>query len=153
MGAAAAACLGRLSALGSHAAQCTSRRGIQITTIVSAKRKGGGGGGGGKLERVDRLLSRLGYCPRVQAKQWVSRGRVTRADGTFLTRHDEKVPIGDLLIDDEPPECPQGLVALMHKPAGRVCSHDEREGPSVYGEATGPLSSLPPLHFNVPRYH
>ena len=86
---------------------------------------------------MDRLLSRLGYCPRAEAKQWVSRGRVTLGGGIPVSRADDKVSIDDVLIDDEPPEHPDGLVAVMHKPEGRVCSHDEREGPSVYGGGRG----------------
>lgn len=108
---AAMACLGRLNALGSHAShtshQCSARR--EMTAVPSAAKKKGGGGGGGKekQERADRLLTRLGYCPRAQAKQWVSRGRVT-LEGIPLTRADEKVPVLDILIDNEPPEHPHG---------------------------------------------
>ena len=39
---------------------------------------------------------------------------------------------GELLIDGEPPDHPDGLVAMLHKPPGFVCSHDAREGPNVY---------------------
>jgi 16S rRNA pseudouridine516 synthase len=35
-------------------------------------------------------------------------------------------------IDDEPLDHPNGILALLHKPIGLVCSHDEREGPSIY---------------------
>jgi 16S rRNA pseudouridine516 synthase len=35
-------------------------------------------------------------------------------------------------VDGAPVECPQGILVLLHKPAGCVCSHDLREGPSVY---------------------
>ena len=32
----------------------------------------------------------------------------------------------------EPLDHPDGLLLLLHKPVGRVCSHDLAEGPSVY---------------------
>jgi 16S rRNA pseudouridine516 synthase len=84
---------------------------------------------------VDRLLSRLGYCSRADAKRWVKDARVT-VDGVPVARHDVKVLAtaeGGVRIDDQPPDHPDGLIAVLHKPKGVVCSHDEREGPNVYG--------------------
>ena len=101
---------------------------------VAAKAKGGAGGPA-KPERVDRLLSRLGYCSRADAKKWVKDARVT-VDGVAVARHDVKVLAtaeGGVRIDDQPPDHPDGLIAVLHKPKGVVCSHDEREGPNVYG--------------------
>ena len=101
---------------------------------VAAKAKGGAGGPA-KPERVDRLLSRLGYCSRADAKRWVKDARVT-VDGVPVARHDVKVLAtaeGGVRIDDQPPDHPDGLIAVLHKPKGVVCSHDEREGPNVYG--------------------
>ena len=101
---------------------------------VAAKAKGGAGGPA-KPERVDRLLSRLGYCSRADAKRWVKDARVT-VDGVPVARHDVKVlptAEGGVRIDDQPPDHPDGLIAVLHKPKGVVCSHDEREGPNVYG--------------------
>lgn len=101
---------------------------------VAAKTKGGAGGPA-KPERVDRLLSRLGYCSRADAKRWVKDARVT-VDGVPVARHDVKVlptAEGGVRIDDQPPDHPDGLIAVLHKPKGVVCSHDEREGPNVYG--------------------
>ena len=92
-------------------------------------------GGSAKPERVDRLLSRLGYCSRADAKKWVKDARVT-VDGVPVARHDVKVlPTADggVRVDDQPLDHPDGLIAVLHKPKGVVCSHDEREGPNVYG--------------------
>ena len=92
-------------------------------------------GGTAKPERVDRLLSRLGYCSRADAKRWVKDARVT-VDGVAVARHDVKVlPTADggVRVDDQPLDHPDGLIAVLHKPKGVVCSHDEREGPNVYG--------------------
>ena len=101
---------------------------------VAAKAKGAGGGTA-KPERVDRILSRLGYCSRADAKKWVKDARVT-VDGVAVARHDVKVlPTADggVRVDDQPLDHPDGLIAVLHKPKGVVCSHDEREGPNVYG--------------------
>jgi 16S rRNA pseudouridine516 synthase len=35
-------------------------------------------------------------------------------------------------IDGAPVEAPEGLLVLLHKPIGVVCSRDTREGPNVY---------------------
>ena len=111
-----------------------------VVSVRAGGKKGKrGGAGGGALstasspERVDRLLSRLGYCARSEAKRWVAAGRVTM-DGEPVKRADAKVVANDprLSIDGEAPDHPNGILALMHKPAGVVCSHDPREGPSVY---------------------
>ena len=38
----------------------------------------------------------------------------------------------DVRLDGESLDHPDGLLLLVHKPLGLVCSHDEREGPNVY---------------------
>lgn len=83
------------------------------------------------LRRLDQLLSACGYCSRSEAKAWVRAGRIT-AGGAVVRRSDEKVAAPDILIDGEPVECPDGLLAVFHKPLGCVCSRDEREGQSVF---------------------
>ena len=35
-------------------------------------------------------------------------------------------------VDGEPVEFPAGLLVMLHKPAGYVCTHDDREGPAIY---------------------
>lgn len=83
------------------------------------------------LRRLDQLLSACGYCSRSEAKAWVRAGRIT-AGGEVVRRSDDKVAAPDVLIDGEPVECPDGLLAVFHKPLGCVCSRDEREGQSVF---------------------
>jgi 16S rRNA pseudouridine516 synthase len=63
-------------------------------------------------QRLDQLLSSLGYCSRREARFWVRDGRVTVA-GEPLDHHG-------------------GLVVLYHKPADAVCTHDTREGRTVF---------------------
>jgi hypothetical protein len=76
-----------------------------------------------KLHRLDALLSRLGYCTRGEVRTWVRKGRVT-VKGAKPKRSDEKAAIPDVRVDGEPLEHPHGMLLLLHKPAGVVCSHD-----------------------------
>lgn len=81
--------------------------------------------------RLDALLSRCGYCSRSEARAWVRAGRVLVA-GETATATDQKARPTDVLVDGAPLEHPAGILALLHKPAGCVCSRDEREGPTVF---------------------
>jgi 16S rRNA pseudouridine516 synthase len=81
--------------------------------------------------RIDALLSRYGYCSRSEARAWVKAGRV-RVGGAVIRSPAEKANPASVLIDNQPVEHPDGILALLHKPAGYVCSHDAGEGPAVY---------------------
>jgi len=81
--------------------------------------------------RLDQILANYGYCSRSEAKAWIRRGRVT-VNGEVLTGAEKKAPPDSVQVDGQPIECPEGLLALMHKPAGYVCSHDAGEGPTIY---------------------
>ena len=83
------------------------------------------------MRRLDQLLASLGYCSRREARAWVRAGRVT-VRGRVAEDFGEKIFPAEVRIDGEPPDHPGGLLILLHKPAGLVCSHDAREGPSVY---------------------
>jgi 16S rRNA pseudouridine516 synthase len=50
----------------------------------------------------------------------------------LIKQADQKVAIAELLIDGAPIEHPHGILAVLHKPAGVVCSTDEREGANVF---------------------
>jgi 16S rRNA pseudouridine516 synthase len=84
-----------------------------------------------KPRRLDQILSAHGYCSRSEARLWVKWGRVL-VRGEKPGSHDDKALVADVRVEGEPVECPDGVLALLHKPAGCVCSHDSREGPSVY---------------------
>ncbi len=88
------------------------------------------------MRRLDQLLANLGYCSRREARDWVRMGRVTVA-GKVVSDFGKKADAAAVLVDGEPLDHPGGLLLLVHKPTGLVCSHDEREGPNVY-------SLLPP---------
>ena len=83
------------------------------------------------MRRLDQLLANLGYCSRREARDWVASGSVT-VRGEVAEDFAEKVSPADVRVDGEPLDHPDGLLLLLHKPLGLVCSHDGREGPSVY---------------------
>lgn len=83
------------------------------------------------MRRLDQFLANLGYCSRRAARAWVDAGRVTLC-GVPATDVGQKVVAADVLVDGEPLDHPDGLLLIVHKPVGLVCSHDEREGPAVY---------------------
>lgn len=83
------------------------------------------------MRRIDQLLASLGYCSRREARDWVKQGRVT-VNGDPIKSSATKAEPAAVLIDGEPLDHPEGLLLLLHKPTGLVCSHDEREGPSIY---------------------
>jgi 16S rRNA pseudouridine516 synthase len=88
------------------------------------------------MRRLDQLLANLGYCSRREARAWIEASHVT-VGGAVAEDYGQKARPADVRVDGEPLDHPDGLLLLVHKPAGLVCSHDEREGPNVY-------SLLPP---------
>ncbi|MFM1850775.1 MAG: hypothetical protein RIS54_459 [Verrucomicrobiota bacterium] len=88
------------------------------------------------MPRLDRLLASLGYGSRREVRDWLKAGRVT-VRGAAESDPGKKVTAEEVVVDGDPLDHPDGLLLLLHKPLGLVCSHDEREGPNVY-------SLLPP---------
>jgi 16S rRNA pseudouridine516 synthase len=83
------------------------------------------------MRRLDQLLSSLGYCSRREARDWLDAERVT-VRGEVADDVAQKASPTDVRVDGEPLDHPDGLLLLLHKPLGLVCSHEEREGPNVY---------------------
>jgi len=83
------------------------------------------------MRRLDQLLANLGYCSRREARDWIDAGRVT-IRGKIADDPGTKAHAADVLVDGQALDHPDGLLLLLHKPLGLVCSHDEREGPNVY---------------------
>ena len=81
--------------------------------------------------RLDQLLSSCGYCSRSEARLWVRGGRVL-VGGQRADAVEQKVRAADVVVDGEPIDSPEGILVLLHKPAGYVCSHDTKEGPRVF---------------------
>jgi 16S rRNA pseudouridine516 synthase len=83
------------------------------------------------MRRLDQLLSNLGYCSRREARDFLKKHAVT-VRGVAVRDPSDKALAADVRIDGEPLDHPEGLLLLINKPLGLVCSHDEREGPRVY---------------------
>ncbi len=77
------------------------------------------------MERLDRLLSRLGYGSRRQIVQWVQNGWVME-DGRCIRRASEKVDPSRVFLRGEALDHPHGLTIIYHKPTGAICSRHER---------------------------
>ncbi len=83
------------------------------------------------MRRLDQLLANLGYCSRREARDFLKKHSVTIAGQPVRDPSDKAAPT-DVLINGEALDHPDGLLLLLNKPLGLVCSHDEREGPRVY---------------------
>ena len=83
------------------------------------------------MRRLDQILASLGYCSRREARDWIASGAVT-VRGEVADDFGAKADPADVRVDGEPLDHPDGLLLLLLKPTGLVCSHDGREGPSVY---------------------
>lgn len=83
------------------------------------------------MRRVDQLLSSLGYCTRKEAQRLCDAGRVTVGEGA-CDDASRRVDPDEVRLDGAPLEFPRGLLVMLHKPVGRVCTHDSREGALIY---------------------
>lgn len=81
--------------------------------------------------RLDKLLSSLGYCVRKEVVALIRDGIITHTLNLPL-KSDTKVSHEEILYEGEPLDPPTGIVILMNKPLGIVCSHDDSEGRLVY---------------------
>jgi 16S rRNA pseudouridine516 synthase len=88
------------------------------------------------MRRLDQLLSSLGYCSRREARSWVAHGRLS-VRGAVADDFGAKAEPADVRVDGEPLDHPEGLLLLLHKPVGLVCSHDGRGGPDIYSLIPG----------------
>ncbi|EEE43406.1 pseudouridine synthase [Roseibium alexandrii] len=80
--------------------------------------------------RLVKLLANLGYGSRKEMQQAIRHGWVTDRKGNQL-KADAKTDHKDILFDDEPLDPAQGVVILMNKPLGYVCSTKD-QGRLVY---------------------
>jgi len=83
------------------------------------------------MRRLDQLLANLGYCSRSEARAFLKTHNVTAGD-EVLKDCSKKVNASDVRIDGEPLDHPDGILVVLNKPLGLVCSHDPREGANVY---------------------
>ncbi len=82
-------------------------------------------------KRLDQLLSSLGYGSRSELKAIIQSGAVT-VNGQRVTKAQTKVEHHEVHFRGEPLDPPEGMVIMMNKPLGLVCSHDDAEGELVY---------------------
>jgi 16S rRNA pseudouridine516 synthase len=76
-----------------------------------------------------KLIANLGYGSRKQVTSLFREGRVTDADGEVLYADDElgvQAEHEAIRIDGEPLDPPQGLLLMLHKPVGYVCSTKDK---------------------------
>ncbi len=83
-------------------------------------------------ERLDRLLSRLGYGTRKQVAAWVRQGLI-EVNGEPAVAASQKVDPACVCVNGEALDFPYGLTVLYHKPVGAVCSHRE-QGRLIYDD-------------------
>ncbi len=81
--------------------------------------------------RLDRLLSNLGYCSRKQVGSLIREGHITAVDGREL-RFDSKVVHSEILFQGESLDPETGIVILLNKPCGFVCTRSGVEGETIY---------------------
>ncbi|HEY1792021.1 MAG TPA: pseudouridine synthase [Opitutaceae bacterium] len=84
------------------------------------------------MRRLDQILAGLGYGSRSDARRLVASGAVT-VGGEAAVDAGMKADPASVRVSGEPLDHPGGLLLMMNKPAGLVCSHADSEGPSVYG--------------------
>ncbi len=83
------------------------------------------------LRRLDQILSSLGYCSRKEVWELIDDERILIGE-ELAKNAGEKVDPSKVRVDDELLDHPEGLLLLLNKPLGLVCSHDGREGPAIY---------------------
>ena len=85
-----------------------------------------------KAERLDKLLTSLGYGLRKDVRFWIKDGLIT-VDGECPASPAQKVTPEQVLLMDKPLDHPYGLTIIYHKPLGAVCSRKE-DGHLIYAD-------------------
>ena len=83
-----------------------------------------------KSMKLVKHLANLGYGSRKEVAWMFREGLVTDAAGEVLYA-DDPLDHGNVRVDGEPLDPPQGLVLMLHKPAGYTCSTKDK-GRIVY---------------------
>lgn len=103
-----------------------------------------------KPRRLDQLLASLGYGSRREVQGMVRRGMVT-AGGEVVEDASLRVLAADVRVKGQALEAPEGLLAMLHKPVGYVCSRAEGEGPTIYASLPARWSARNPAVTSVGR--
>ncbi|QIF05502.1 pseudouridine synthase [Roseimicrobium sp. ORNL1] len=87
-----------------------------------------------KPRRLDQLLSSLGHGSRREVRELIDAGLVTLR-GEVLEDEGQKIApqdVAEVRVEGESLEAPEGLLVMLHKPVGYVCTHAEGEGETIY---------------------
>jgi 16S rRNA pseudouridine516 synthase len=84
-----------------------------------------------RYPRLDQLLASLGYGSRREVDIFLKKKLIT-IEGIDKVKSDLRVDPNLIRFEGEPLDNPLGLLILMHKPVGHVCSHNDEEGKLVY---------------------
>lgn len=89
-----------------------------------------------KAVRLDRLLSNLGYGSRSLLQRAIRHGAF-ELNGEVISDPSQKIELTKDLaekatFDGEPLEPLSSLYIILHKPAGYVCGHSDKDGPTVF---------------------
>lgn len=95
---------------------------------------------------IIRMLSKLGFCSRKQAVEYVRDGRVT-LNGRVTTNPGQPATAKDkILVDGKPPARREKICLLFNKPAGCVTTRSDELGrKTVYDYLGGALSWVFPV--------
>jgi len=85
-----------------------------------------------KTERLDKLLSNLGYGARKDVRHWIRQGWIS-IDDQPASSPAQKVAPHQVKLEGEPLDHPLGLTIIYHKPLGTVCSRKE-DGRLIYAD-------------------
>lgn len=85
-----------------------------------------------KKERLEKLLSNLGYGARKDVTYWIRSGWVT-VQGEKAKSGAQKVLASEVMLEGKPLDHPNGLTIAYHKPLNAVCSRKE-EGRLIYAD-------------------
>ncbi|MFQ5346163.1 MAG: pseudouridine synthase [Mariprofundus sp.] len=100
-----------------------------------------------KIERLDKLLSNLGYGARKDVRNWIREGWIT-VDGKPATSPAQKVIAQQVRLEGAELDHPDGLTIIYHKPLATVCSRKENgrliyaDFPARWIDRKPPLSSV-----------
>jgi 16S rRNA pseudouridine516 synthase len=84
-----------------------------------------------RFSRADQLLVSLGYGNRKSIQRLIKDERIQRTDGLKL-KEDDRIDPELIRYLGEPLDHPYGIMILMNKPLGVVCSHNKDEGKLIY---------------------
>lgn len=80
--------------------------------------------------KLAQYIAKLGYGSRREVSYLFDKRRITHVDGRILKEKDD-ASHDEILVDGEPLDPPPGVLLMMHKPVGYVCSSKD-VSPLVY---------------------